>query len=58
MNFPLNKHYRQLSKGQQGLFQIILAVCSNARYLLLDEPFDGLDIIIKGNDWTIDGTFK
>ena len=45
--FSLNKHYRQLSKGQQGLFQMILAVCSNARYLLLDEPFDGLDIIIK-----------
>lgn len=45
--FSLNSNYRQLSKGQQGLFQIILAVCSNAQYLLLDEPFDGLDIIIK-----------
>ena len=44
---PLNKNYRQLSKGQQALFQIILAVCSNAQYLLLDEPFDGLDIIVK-----------
>lgn len=29
------------------MFQIILAVCSNAQYLLLDEPFDGLDIIVK-----------
>ncbi|WP_321572513.1 hypothetical protein, partial [Enterococcus avium] len=28
------------------MFQIILAVCSNAQYLLLDEPFDGLDIIV------------
>lgn len=45
--FSLKSNYRQLSKGQQGLFQIILAVCSNAQYLLLDEPFDGLDIIIK-----------
>lgn len=46
-DLPLNKNYRQLSKGQQALFQIILAVCSNAQYLLLDEPFDGLDIIVK-----------
>ncbi|MBX8938545.1 ABC transporter ATP-binding protein [Enterococcus gilvus] len=45
--FSLNQNYRQLSKGQQALFQIILAVCSNARYLLLDEPFDGLDVIVK-----------
>lgn len=45
--FALNRNYRQLSKGQQALFQIILAICSNAQYLLLDEPFDGLDIIIK-----------
>ena len=45
--FSLKQNYRQLSKGQQALFQIILAVCSNARYLLLDEPFDGLDVIVK-----------
>lgn len=45
--FVLSKNYRQLSKGQQALYQIILAVSSNAHYLLLDEPFDGLDIIVK-----------
>lgn len=45
--FSLNKSYRQLSKGQQALFQLILAISSNAEYLLLDEPFDGLDVIIK-----------
>ncbi|MBO0412839.1 ABC transporter ATP-binding protein [Enterococcus hulanensis] len=45
--FSLKQNYRQLSKGQQALFQIILAVSSNARYLLLDEPFDGLDVIVK-----------
>ena len=43
----LNRSYRQLSKGQQALFQVILAICSNAQYLLLDEPFDGLDLIVK-----------
>ncbi|MGM0167135.1 ABC-2 type transport system ATP-binding protein [Enterococcus sp. AZ135] len=45
--FVLNQNYRQLSKGQQALFQIILAICSNAQYLLFDEPFDGLDVIVK-----------
>ncbi|MDH6365749.1 ABC-2 type transport system ATP-binding protein [Enterococcus sp. PF1-24] len=44
---PLKKSYRSMSKGMQGLFNIILALCSNATYLFLDEPFDGLDVIIR-----------
>jgi ABC-2 type transport system ATP-binding protein len=36
-----------MSKGMQGLFQMILAISSNAKYLLLDEPFDGLDVIVR-----------
>jgi ABC-2 type transport system ATP-binding protein len=40
-------NYHSLSKGMQGLYKMILAVCSNAEYLLLDEPFDGLDVIVK-----------
>lgn len=43
----LNFSYRRMSKGMQGLFQMILAICSNATYLLLDEPFDGLDVIVR-----------
>ncbi len=43
----LQASYRQLSKGMQGLFQMILAISSNASYLLLDEPFDGLDVIVR-----------
>ncbi|MBP2099648.1 ATP-binding cassette domain-containing protein [Enterococcus rivorum] len=43
----LRYKYRSMSKGMQGLFKMILAVCSNADFVLLDEPFDGLDIIIK-----------
>ncbi|WP_195516241.1 ATP-binding cassette domain-containing protein [Enterococcus dispar] len=39
--------YRKASKGIQGLYQMILAIASNAKYLLLDEPFDGLDIIVR-----------
>ncbi|MHC5269078.1 ATP-binding cassette domain-containing protein [Enterococcus sp. LJL98] len=45
--FPINLSYRRMSKGMQGLFQMILAICSNATYLLLDEPFDGLDVIVR-----------
>lgn len=44
---PLQLHYRRMSKGMQGLYQMILAICSNATYLLLDEPFDGLDVIVR-----------
>lgn len=49
--YDLSSHhrYRGMSKGMQGLFQVILAICSNARYVLLDEPFDGLDAIIRKN---------
>lgn len=46
-DLPLQASYRQLSKGMQGLFQMILAISSNAPYLLLDEPFDGLDVIVR-----------
>lgn len=46
-DLSLQASYRQLSKGMQGLFQMILAISSNAPYLLLDEPFDGLDVIVR-----------
>ena len=44
---PLGHSYRRMSKGMQGLYKMILAIASNADYLLLDEPFDGLDIIVR-----------
>lgn len=48
-NLPVNNSFRSMSKGMQGLFKVILAITSNAPYLLLDEPFDGLDVIVKKN---------
>lgn len=45
--FSLQWNFRQLSKGMQGLFLMILALSSNAKYVLLDEPFDGLDVIVR-----------
>lgn len=43
----LKSHYRQLSKGQRMLSQILLALASDAPYVILDEPFDGLDILVR-----------
>ncbi len=48
-NLNPNLRYRSMSKGMQGLYKMILAICSNAEYLLLDEPLDGLDFIVKKN---------
>lgn len=39
--------FKAISKGMQGLFKMILSIASNATYLLLDEPFDGLDVIVR-----------
>ncbi|GEL78808.1 ABC transporter ATP-binding protein [Tenuibacillus multivorans] len=38
---------KYFSKGQKALFSLILAFSTNAKYVLLDEPTDGLDVIIK-----------
>lgn len=39
--------YGTCSKGRQRLIDFILAIASNADYILLDEPFDGLDLLIR-----------
>ncbi|MFC6273906.1 ATP-binding cassette domain-containing protein [Levilactobacillus tangyuanensis] len=41
--------YRRLSKGMRALVNLILALTSNATYIILDEPFDGLDVIVREN---------
>lgn len=44
---PKKAKLMSFSKGRRALFFIILAFSLNVRYLLLDEPMDGLDVIIK-----------
>ncbi|WP_411953927.1 ATP-binding cassette domain-containing protein [Alkalibacillus sp. S2W] len=46
-NFKKTGKIKQMSKGQKALFSLILAFATNAQYILLDEPTDGLDVIIK-----------
>jgi len=51
VKFELNEddQYRRLSKGMRALVNLILALTSNATYIILDEPFDGLDVIVREN---------
>lgn len=43
---PINK-IGNYSKGMKALFMLIVAFATNAKYILLDEPTDGLDVIVK-----------
>ena len=44
-----NKKIRQLSKGQKALVTLSLAFAAQAKYYLLDEPTDGLDVVAKSD---------
>ena len=47
--FPLNQRARlsTFSKGMQRQAALILALSTNPRYLLMDEAFDGLDVVMR-----------
>ncbi|MCU5443348.1 ABC transporter ATP-binding protein [Bacillus cereus] len=45
-NLP-NKRIRSYSKGMKALLAIILAISTKAEYIILDEPTNGLDPIMK-----------
>lgn len=41
---PTRKPLRSFSTGQQNQFEVILALCQGADYILMDEPFAGNDV--------------
>ncbi|PYZ94064.1 ABC transporter ATP-binding protein [Salipaludibacillus keqinensis] len=43
---PINK-IGNYSKGMKALFSLVVAFSTKAKYILLDEPTDGLDVIVK-----------
>ncbi|MCR5784946.1 MAG: ABC transporter ATP-binding protein [Eubacterium sp.] len=43
-SLPPDKKIRTLSTGQQNQFEVIMALCQGADYILMDEPFAGNDI--------------
>ncbi len=44
-DLPLDKKIKNFSLGQQNQFEVILAMCQGADYILMDEPFAGNDIL-------------
>ena len=41
------KKLKELSKGNLARFNIIVGMCQDAPYLLLDEPFSGIDVFTR-----------
>jgi len=41
---PMDKKLRAFSTGQKNQFEVILALCQGADYILMDEPFAGNDV--------------
>jgi ABC-2 type transport system ATP-binding protein len=48
-DLPANKQLRNFSKGMKALFFIILAISAKVELIILDEPTNGLDAIVKRN---------
>ena len=41
---PMHKPVKSFSTGQKNQFEVIMALCQGADYILMDEPFAGNDI--------------
>ncbi|WP_078430436.1 ABC transporter ATP-binding protein [Alkalihalobacterium alkalinitrilicum] len=46
-SLPKTRKIGNYSKGMKALFALVLAFSTRAKYILLDEPTDGLDVIVK-----------
>lgn len=43
-SLPNNKKLKYFSVGQKNQFEVIMALCQGADYILMDEPFSGNDL--------------
>ena len=50
---PEKQPIRRLSKGMQKQAAFWLAICAKPDYLILDEPVDGLDPVMRRQIWSI-----
>lgn len=44
---------RRFSKGMQKQAMFLLAICAKPEYLILDEPVDGLDPVMRRQVWSL-----
>ena len=49
----IHRNIRRLSKGMQKQVAFWLAVCCRPKLLILDEPLDGLDPVMRRQVWSI-----
>ncbi|MGM0836622.1 MAG: ABC transporter ATP-binding protein [Bacillota bacterium] len=49
MKLERGKKIKQLSKGNRGRLKLVLALAREADYILLDEPFSGLDPMVRNS---------
>ncbi|MBM7713083.1 ABC-2 type transport system ATP-binding protein [Bacillus thermophilus] len=47
MELPENKKIKQLSKGNRGRLKLVLTLARDVPVVLLDEPFSGLDPMVR-----------
>lgn len=52
-NIDVKRNIRRLSKGMQKQVAFWLAICSKPEVLVLDEPVDGLDPVMRRQIWSI-----
>ena len=48
-----NKRCRRMSKGMQKQAAIWMALCARPEIMILDEPVDGLDPVLRKNIWSL-----
>jgi len=46
-NLPSDKKLKELSKGNLARFNLIVGLCQYSEYILLDEPFSGIDVFTR-----------
>lgn len=53
LKLPINKKISQLSKGMKKQVAFWLAICTKPDVMILDEPVDGLDPVMRRQIWSL-----